>query len=195
MGSLGLPLPTLLVDGPYVYAAYAEDADPRMSFVPPHHFGPPERCYYSLVVDHPGFVVHPFGRGFAITVPWLPGALFHRQGHPNTSWFCADLLEQFAGVEPIAGTLPPQVEVTLMESDGGSYQLLHLVNASGHFGNSFYAPLRLRDLEVSIRCSARPRSVVGLRSGSPLGYTWLGSTLTIHLNELGLFEAVKIDFA
>ncbi len=54
---------------------------------------------------------------------------------------------------------------------------------------------RLRDLEVSIRCSARPRSVVGLRSGSPLGYTWLGSTLTIHLNELGLFEAVKINFA
>lgn len=183
------------VDGPYIYAAYAEDADARMRFVPPHHFGPPERCYYSLVVDHPGFVVHPYGTGFAITIPWLPGALFHRQGHPNTSWFCADLLEQFAGVEPVGDMLPPQVEVTLMESDGGSYQLLHLVNASGHFGNSFYAPLPLRDLEIFIRCSERPCSVVSLCSGSPLGYSWLDNTLTVYLNELGLFEAVKINFA
>ena len=181
------------LDGPYVYARYADEAEPWMQLVPPHNFGPPERCYYELVVDHPGFVVHPYGEGYTIYVPWLPGALFHRQGHLNTAWFCADLLLGFAGVEAIESNLPPQVEVTLMTSEDGSYRLLHLVNSSGHFGNSFYAPLPLRDLTVSISCPAQPSDVVGLRAGKPLPHTWEAGRLTVHIAELGLFEAVKIS--
>ncbi|MCU0521642.1 MAG: beta-galactosidase trimerization domain-containing protein [Anaerolineae bacterium] len=183
------------LDGAYVYARYEPSADSWMQLVPPHHFGPPERCYYDLVVDHPGFVVHPFGEGYAIYVPWLPGALFYRQGHPNTAWFCADLLEQFAGVEPVGGALPPHIEITMLESEDGTTRLLHLVNASGHFGNSFYAPVPVRDAEVSIACIARPVSVVGLRCGEPLAYTWLDGRLTVRIAELGLFEAVRISWA
>ena len=180
------------MDGAYVYARYAEQAETWMQLVPPHSFGPPERCYYELVVDHPGFVVHPFGEGHVIYVPWLPGALYHRQGHPNTAWFCTDLLEQFAGVEPVGGNMSPQVEVTLMESDDGSYQLLHLVNGSGCFGNSFYAPVPMRDVEVTIPCEAEPASVEGLRSGMALPATWAQGWLRVQVPELGLFEAIKI---
>jgi hypothetical protein len=176
----------------YVYARYADAAERRMKLVPPHNFGPPERCYYELVVDHPGFVVHPFGEGRVIYVPWLPGALFHRQGHLNTAWFCADLLEGFADVRPVGGNLSSQVEVTLLEKDDGSYSMLHLVNTSGHFGNSFYAPEVMSDVEVVIDYAQTPRSVVGLRSGGDLPHTWEDGRLTITVPALALFEAIKI---
>src|SRR5690606_38109572 len=98
------------VDGFYVYADYVEGAQPRMKLVPPQPFGPPERTYSHLpLTDHPGFVVNRHGEGKAIYVPWLPGALFHRQGYPNTSEFMADLLEHVAQIEPVGGNLSPMV--------------------------------------------------------------------------------------
>ncbi|MCJ7549563.1 MAG: beta-galactosidase trimerization domain-containing protein, partial [Anaerolineae bacterium] len=180
------------VDGPYVYAHYDEETEEHMQLIPPHNFGPPERCYYDLVVDHPGFVVHPFGAGRAIYVPWMPGALFHRQGHINTAWFCADLLEGIAGVAMAGGNLSPMVEATLAEKNDGSYMLLSLVNASGHFGNSFYAPVTMTDVAVEVPLSEQPVSVAGLRSGHALPHEWVDGTLTVHVPSLALFEAIKI---
>jgi len=180
------------IDGSYVYATYDEETSPSMKLIPPHNYGPPERCYYDLVVDHPGFVVHSFGEGRAIYVPWMPGALFHRQGHVNTAWFCADLLEGVAGVAMVGGNLSPMVEVTLAEKNDGSYQLLSLVNASGHFGNSFYAPVTMTDVVVEVPLSEQPVSVVGLRSGQALPHEWADGTLTVHVPSLALFEAIKI---
>ena len=180
------------VDGPYVYAHYDEETEEHMQLIPPHNFGPPERCYYDLVVDHPGFVVHPYGVGRAIYVPWMPGALFHRQGHVNTAWFCADLLKGIAGVAMAGGNLSPMVEATLAEKNDGSYMLLSLVNASGHFGNSFYAPVTMTDVVVEIPLPEQPVSVVGLRSEQALPHEWADGTLTVHVPSLTLFEAIKI---
>ncbi len=180
------------LDGFYVYARYADAAQPRMRLVPPHNFGPPERCYYELVVDYPGFVVHPFGEGRAIYVPWLPGALFHRQGHLNTAWFCTDLLENVAGVEPLTGSIGPQVEVGLLEKSDGSARYLHLVNTSGHHGNSFYAPVVMRAVKVTLPQAEAPTTVVGLRSGGQLTHTWDQGYLTVEIPRLGLYEAIEI---
>ncbi len=180
------------MDGFYVYARYAEGAERRLQLVPPHNFGPPERCYYDLVVDHPAFVVNPYGQGRVVYVPWLPGTLFHRQGYPNTAWFCADLLEGFAGVEPVGGTLSPQVEVTLLEKEEGRVRLLNLVNASGHFGNSFFEPVPMMEMEVIIAHVREPDSVVGLRSGQALDYSWEDEALTVRVPRLDLFEAIEI---
>jgi hypothetical protein len=180
------------MDGFYVYARYDGGAERRLQLVPPHNFGPPERCYYDLVVDHPAFVVNGYGAGRAVYVPWLPGALFHRQGYPNTAWFCADLLEHFAGVEPVGGTLSPQVEVTLLEKEEGRVRLLNLVNTSGHFGNSFFEPVPMMDVEVNIAQAREPDSVVGLRSGEALEFAWEDDRLIVRVPRLELFEAIEI---
>ncbi|MDP6380642.1 MAG: beta-galactosidase trimerization domain-containing protein, partial [Phycisphaerae bacterium] len=63
------------IDGSYVYADYAAGAEMHLKLIPPAPWGPPERCYYSQVTDHPGFVTRPFGKGRVIYIPWLPGAL------------------------------------------------------------------------------------------------------------------------
>jgi len=181
----------ICLDGPYVQARYADAVEARLKLVPPHHFGPPERCYYTQVTDHPGVVIHPFGKGKAVYIPWKPGALFHRQGYTNTFDFVADLLEGIAGLKPVDSNLPPMVEVTWFEK--ADCQLLHLVNGSGHFGVSFYAPVVMTNLEVALPYAREPQSVRSLPRNQACDYRWEEGLLTVHIPELELFEAVRIE--
>ena len=180
------------LDGPYVYAEYEDAAVPHLRLIPPHPFGPPERCYYGTVTDHPGFVVHPYGRGRAIYLPWLPGALFHRQGYTNTWDFAADLLEHVAGVQPVAGNLSPMVEVTRFTAAEGHSELIHLVNGSGHFGVSFFPPVPMHDLRVTLPCTPQPSAVRSLRQGRDYAFSWQENSLTIEIPTLELFDAIQV---
>lgn len=182
----------VFVDGNYVYADYAASAERRLKLVPPHPYGPPERCYYTTVVDRPGVVVNRHGEGRAIHVPWEPGALFYRQGYTNTLDYCLDLLEGVAGIEPVGGNLSPMVEVTLFARRDGTHQLLHLVNGSGHYGVSFFAPAVMSDLTVVVPCEAAPRSVTSLVTGTSPETAYADGRLTVRIPRLELFDAIKI---
>ncbi len=180
------------MDGAYVYATYADEAESRMNLIPPHNYGPPERCYYEQVTEHPGLVIHSYGKGRAIYLPWSPGALFHRQGHLNTAYFCGDLLLHVAEVGRVEGNLSPMVEVTRFAKKDGNYELVHLVNSSGHFGNSFYAPVTMRDVHIAIECESAPQDVMALRGEAIPTFDWENGILSITVLELQLFEALKI---
>lgn len=176
----------------YIYAAYQQNATERLQLIPPHAFGPPERCYYTQVTDRPGLIVHPHGRGRAIHIPWLPGALFHRQGYTNTTDFVADVLENIAGIAPVGGTLSPMVEVTHFADRDGTYDLVHLVNGSGHFGVSFFEPIPMMEQTVSIAYPRAPQQVESLVHGQPYDYTWQDNRLTIQVPRLSLFDAIRV---
>jgi hypothetical protein len=84
------------------------------------------------------------------------------------------------------------VEVTWFEKVDGSSQLVHLVNGSGHFGVSFYQPVKMVDLEIELPSVQPPKSVRSLVSGETCVYNWSDDLLTIQIPELGLFEAIEI---
>ncbi|GAB4561123.1 MAG: hypothetical protein Kow0047_08210 [Anaerolineae bacterium] len=180
------------LEGPYVYARYAEDVQRRLKLIPPHWFGPPERCYYTQVTDHPGFTVRAFGEGKAIYIPWLPGKLFYRQGHTNTFDFVADLLQAIGQLQPVGGNLSPMVEVTRHASADGQYELIHLVNGSGHFGVTFYEPVPMTDITISIPSVQRPQRVLSLVSAQEYEHAWADGVLTIHVPQLRFFDAIKV---
>jgi hypothetical protein len=136
--------------------------------------------------------VHAYGQGKAIYIPWLPGQLYRRQGHTNTFDFASDLLEGVAGIAPVGGNLSPMVEVTLLGSKQDGAQLLHLVNGSGHFGTTFYAPVPMHDVKVSIPCLAAPSSVISLVTGEPAAFGFADGTLSVTVPRLKLFEALQI---
>ena len=182
----------LYIRSPYWYCKYADGVQSRFKLIPPHNFGPPERCYWDIVTERPCFVVNAYGKGKAIYIPWLPGQLFYRQGHTNTSEFVADLLENVAGIKPVGGNLSPMVEVTLFESPMGEFQLLHLVNNSGHFGTTFYAPVPMSGLEVSLKVDRAPSAATSLVTGEPIGFSYEDGVLTVQVPELDLFQAIKL---
>lgn len=137
-------------------------------------------------------MVNSHGKGRAIHIPWLPGQLFYRQGHPNTSNFVADLLENVVRTMPVGGNLSPMVEVTLFQQPSGDL-LVHLVNTSGHFGTTYYAPVTMCGLSVRVPCAAKPLSVTSLVSGQELAFEWKDRTIDIKVDKLDLFEALRID--
>ena len=182
------------LDGDYVFAAYHEKAAPYLKLLPPQDFGPPERCYpINPPVDRPAFVVHPHGKGRAAWFPWMPGALFHRQGYPNTSDLVTDALEGVLGIQPVGGNLSPMVQVTHLARRDGKGDLVHLVNHTGHFGVSFFAPATLSDLVVVIALAGKPRSVKSLVTGAAHEHSWQGGKLTVKVPKLESFEALKIE--
>jgi hypothetical protein len=183
----------LYLDGPYVDAEYAANTEQFMNLIPPHLFGPPERCYYTEVSDAPGYVVHAHGKGKAIYLPWLPGALFHRQGYPNTSDFTGDLVAHVAGVVPVEGNLSLMVEVTHFHNANEGFDLVHLVTTSGHFGVSFFAPIPMSDLVVTVAYPQRPQQVRGLVSGTAYAHKWVDGRLTVQVPRLEKFEAVRVE--
>jgi len=184
----------LYLDGLYIYGDYTEDVERHLRLIPPHMYGPPERCYYTQVTRHPGFTVRKVGHGKAIYVPWLPGTLFHRQGHTNTIDWAADLLEHFAGLEPVRGNLSPMVEVTLFSPAGTEDLLLQFVNTSGHFGNSFYAPVPMEGIEVQVPGVADPKRVTSLVTGKEYPFRHVGRALAIHVPRLELHEALRLAY-
>ncbi|MDA0708678.1 MAG: beta-galactosidase trimerization domain-containing protein [bacterium] len=183
----------VFMDGLYVYADYAADVIPRLKMVPPHMFGPPERCYFTQVTDHPGLTQRYFGEGQAIYLPWLPGQLYHRQGVANTFDFVGDVMEGLAGLRSVGKNLSPMVEVTRFARADGSMDLVHLVNGSGHFGVSFFEPVQMADVDVVIPCDRKPSSVRGLVSGIDLDFAVTDGNICIRIPKLGLFEAIAIS--
>lgn len=185
-------LDLVYLDSTYVYAQYTSDASAFLELVPPHNYGPPERCYFEQITTHPAYIRHPYGRGRAVYIPWLPGTQFYHHGQLNTLWFMADLLQQAAGAQPLQGNLPAQVEVTLMDNAADAV-LLHLVNTSGHFGNTYHPPLPIHDLEILLPWqAASPAAIRLLGSGLPLEFEISDDLLHLHLPILGLLEAVEI---
>jgi hypothetical protein len=182
----------IYMDGDYVYARYTASVAQHLKLIPPHMFGPPERCYYTHVTEHPGFTINPSGQGRGVYFPWRPGSLYYGQGHTNTLDFVVDLLENGLGLRPFGGNLSPMVEVTLFERRDGSYELLHLVNASGHFGTTFFAPVVMTDIQVCLEHTGTPRSITSLVTGEEHGSVADDQTLTINVPRLELFEAIKI---
>jgi Hypothetical glycosyl hydrolase 6/Beta-galactosidase trimerisation domain len=180
----------LYLDGPYVDAEYRPDVRRLLRLVPPGPFGPPERVTLGEPTGEPGMTTREVGDGRSIVLPWRCGTLVERDGHPNTSDFLADVLEHHAGLDPLGGTLAPMVEVTLFDRPDGTL-LLHLANASGHFGAREVAPVPMRDAEVILPFEGEPSSVRAL-VGERCEFSASDGRLSIRVPELGLFEALVI---
>ena len=196
LASIGIADRDLIAIGDtFVFADYDEEAVTSHRLIPPHNYGPPERCYWSLETDIPGLAISTIGDGNAIHIPWKPGELYYREGYDNTSGFMFEVLESYAGVLRVNGNLNEMVEVTLAfgkDSDDRSFYLLQLVNGSGHFGNSYFDPVSMHDITMKLRLPQLHGSIESL-SGNPVSID-LGADgyATIELAALDEFDAIKI---
>jgi hypothetical protein len=174
----------------FVFADLNPAAERWMAMIPPHNFGPPERCYYTQITDIPGVSRNSFGKGYGVFIPWLPGDFFCEGGYENTLLFMRGVLFGLCGLKNAAPELSPQVEVTAAEKSGLS--VVQLVNTSGHFGTSFYKPLPIRDLRVSVPLPGEPASVKSLYKPENVSYSYQDGMLNLTVGTLEEYEALVI---
>lgn len=129
-------------------AEFEEGTQKYLSLIPEHPFGPPERCYYTEVTNHPGVTVYSYGKGKGVYIPWMIGAFYYNEGVQNTLNIMQDVLYYLCGAAQIAPELTPMVEVCLGRKEGKT--IVQLVNTSGCFSNSFFAPIPVCDIELRL---------------------------------------------
>ena len=180
----------IAVGSKFVFAKLKPEAKGWMSFIPPHPFGPPERCYYTQVTDIPGITRNPYGKGAGVFIPWLPGEFFCEGGYDNTMLFMQGVLFGICGLVNTAPELSPQVEVTVAEKAGVT--MVQLVNTSGHFGTSFYKHLPIREAAVSIPMPKAPAAVRTLYKKDNVSFTYDKGKLNLTVKVLEEYEGIII---
>lgn len=174
----------------FLFCEYDNKATKYLKLIPPHNYGPPERCYYNQVTDLPGLVINSFGTGKGVHIPWFPGELFHREGYVNTSAFVGDLLNNILGISPIETNLSPMVEVTM--SDGDGFSLVQCVNTSGHFGTTFYEPVAMAGIWITVPWDKEPDGCISLQDGRDVEFVYADNRLKLEIGKLNFFDAIKI---
>ena len=184
----------LYIGDDWVDVTYAPEVQGFLRLIPPHMYGPPERCYYTEVTDIPGLVCHLFGRGKGIFIPWRPGLLYRRDGYANTFGFMKDVVRYLAGITPVSDATP-MLEITLDETADHSRALLHLVNATGHFSTSFFQPIPLHNQIITVPFAETPAKIVSLATDTEPEWDYTDGSLTIHADCEGFFNCYQIQLS
>lgn len=175
----------------YLEAEYDESAQKFFRLIPPHFYGPPELCYYTSVMEKPGLVRIPYGKGQTLHIPWNAGALYADEGYENTFGFLQGVLKRIAHLTDVEDEpFSRMVEVTVGRNSQGN-MLVQLVNGTGFFGNSFFAPVPVNDIRVHVPLEQRPRQVLSL-TGENVEYDWDGQ-LHLRVNCPNMYEGIYIE--
>lgn len=130
---------TIIVGDDRLSVVYEENVKQVGVFRKPERFGPPELCYQTEEPQNgPMVTCVEYGEGKGITIPWHIGTNYYVDGHDSFALFVKDVLNTFCGVTNLGESLNPMVEVTHGKKD--DYDIVHFVNNSGHFGNSYFEP-------------------------------------------------------
>jgi hypothetical protein len=174
----------------FIFASYNDKISKYMKLIPPQCFGPPERCYHTQVTEIPGITVNSFGKGKGIHIPWLPGKLYYDEGYSNPANIMKDILLNLCQVESEALNVNPMVEVTLARREGQI--LMQFVNLTGHFGNSYFAPVPVYDQAAALPIESAPADIVSLREKNNISSRYENGRLMVTVKKLNDYEAVLI---
>jgi len=173
-----------------VLADYSNTVKKHLKLVPEHPFGPPEICYFSEVSQEPGVTINRFGQGCGVHIPWLTGSFYSQLGSQNTLSFMQDILFSVCGLPDIAPGLSPMVSVNIHRKDDQT--IIQLVNNSGCFSNSFFAPLPVHEIKLVLDGFTSPVHISTLR-GAQVQWQLADGTLQIDVDKLIDYEAVIIS--
>ena len=132
----------MITGNDYIPVEYDESVKKYGALCEPERFGPPELCYPTEApTDMPCVTGFAYGKGCGLTIPWHTGTDYYIDGHESYLQFVGDVLKNLCGISSAGKTLSPMVEVT--RGRKGDTDIVHFVNGSGHFGNSFFNPAPL----------------------------------------------------
>lgn len=168
---------------------WSKNAKTLLRRVPEHPFGPPELCYYTDTEDTSALGITPFGQGRCVYLPWTAASFYYQEGHDNTLHFLQDVLFEICEIPKIAPGLTPMVELTLSQKPGKF--VIQLVNTSGIWGNSCFAPLPVQ--HITLQLPGFTASNATALNGGHIHCAADGSDLLVTLDMLNEYEAIVFD--
>lgn len=173
---------------PYVCGS-AVSCNPIM---PPQRFGPPEVCYACEdPTSYHAITFNDYGKGMGVCIPWNVGSCYYNEGNDIWFLFLKDVLEQILDIKSLSQTLSSMVEVTI--GSDGRRTVVQLVNGTGHFGNSFFAPVTIADVKISIPWNGKEPSCKSYVHESNVVHEFDNNVLILKIKRLGAYEVIEIQ--
>ena len=170
---------------------YEEGVEKIGVLLKPERFGPPELCYPTEApTDFPAATRMPCGEGFGVTIPWYPATNYYTDGFDNWLIFLQYVLTRLCPCRPVSEHLHPTVEVTHGRKE--DFEVVHFVNGSGHFGNSFFDPALLTDQSITIPWEKGTACCENLDEPGNVRWALENQKLTITIPKLGAHACVVI---
>jgi hypothetical protein len=178
----------------FVDGEYAEfDGASALTMIPPARFGPPEKVWTDKVEsEKPGLLLADYGKGRLAYLPWNAGALYYRHSSTAHAALLADLVDHLlpAGRQ-LKTDAHPLVEIVVMRQPARGRTLVHFVNLSGHSQTAYFAPVRMRDIQVEL--AGEFRRAQSARSGQELPVARAGRYGKFTVPVLEAYDAVILQ--
>ncbi|TDW84512.1 putative glycosyl hydrolase-like family 6 (GHL6) protein [Kribbella pratensis] len=136
-------------------------------------YGPPEKCYGHVLLDHPGMVK----QGNVVLFPWTIGQAYREVGlsvHRDL------FVDQVGGA--VETDLPEQVEIVVGRSAAGF--VVHLLNRSGDTDQRFAPPVRIGPAWSRVPAGVREVRALVAQEDLPVSDGW------VQVPEIGLFDVL-----
>jgi hypothetical protein len=181
----------IFLDGDYTELEPAGAS--ALTLIPPSMFGPPEKIHTDWHdTDKPGLLIAKHGSGEVAYLPWDLGGLYYRNGSRAHANLLSDLVDRLLpGGRQIRATAHPLVEITFMEQPQRNRKILHLVNGSGHSGTTYFRPLRIGEIRVSVQGDVKSARSAAL--GRSLALTKKAGYTEITVPELAAYDAIVLE--
>jgi hypothetical protein len=167
-----------------------------LGYIMPAMFGPPERCYYTVVTDMPGLFYSKYGKGTVAFFPWQIGQHYRNRSHHGHSLLIKAGLEGLLKLErSLTAETSPLVEVNRRVSGDGKFEWLGLINHSGQNGTAFHKPIPIRDVVLKLQSKGKIKRVHLLRAQKEVKFSTLeDSWVKCIVPELERFEIVLYEY-
>jgi hypothetical protein len=166
--------------------------------------GPPELIGGHDPMGYFGMSVKNFGTSKNVILPLNLGKLYYLHGYEQNKNILLDILQYLNSqvFEELKTNAHPRVEMILKEfkynvenkkkaTDG---KILHLINLTGFSGNTFFEPLPVHQIQVSIKSERIPKKAFYLSSKKPISYSAKNGELSFTVAKLGNYEAVVFEY-
>ena len=122
-----------------------------LRLIPPDMFGPPEKCYYRHVSDHPALLMHAHGKGTAACFTFAIGSHYAWQAHQGHAALLVGAVDQVLKLNRrVKVTASHLVEINHRADPQGRFQWISLYNHSGQRDIALHAPVPIKSIEISL---------------------------------------------
>lgn len=181
------------LDSAWLECTPAQDAQTYLRYVPVGMYGPPEKCYYTEISDHPGIVTNRSGMGVCATLAWQIGSQYRRFPTHAAAGLLFSVLENLLQVSRrVYLDAPPSVELAASIDPKDGALVLGLVNLSGQNGPSVHAPLPIHDIHFCLPPAQNVSHVAALTLGELPAERSQDGSLTFTLPRLDLLELIRV---